>query len=159
MIGTDARDPGFGHRVRAARGFADLSQAGLAAEITRRSPLNSVSAATIKRLEAENPNVRGSQRIWSALVSAATRSPISFLEHGYFGVLDSPGAKLLNLVEEYASHQSWRCEHPDHFPWEPDCHCGLTRDLREAGLDERIALDGMMLSSIDKDVKDQPDMA
>jgi hypothetical protein len=37
-------------------------------------------------------------------------------------------------VEEYADHQSWRCAHPERFPWEPDCPCGLTGALRSAQL-------------------------
>lgn len=38
-------------------------------------------------------------------------------------------------LEEYASHQSWRCEHPDRYPWEPDCPCGLTGTLRELNIE------------------------
>lgn len=43
------------------------------------------------------------------------------------------------VIIEYAAHQSWRCEHRDRFPWEPDCYCGLTRDLRAIGLPSSIA--------------------
>jgi hypothetical protein len=37
-------------------------------------------------------------------------------------------------LREYAEHQSWRCDHPDRYPWEPDCPCGLTGDLRALGI-------------------------
>ena len=33
-------------------------------------------------------------------------------------------------ISEYFAHMSWRCEHPDRFPWDPDCRCGLTAVLR-----------------------------
>lgn len=42
--------------------------------------------------------------------------------------------RLIALLADYAEHQSWRCDHPDRYPWEPDCPCGLSRDLREFGL-------------------------
>lgn len=42
--------------------------------------------------------------------------------------------RALELFEEYAQHDAWRCEHPDRYPWEPDCPCGLTAAQRELGL-------------------------
>ena len=44
-------------------------------------------------------------------------------------------ARLREAVEEYADHNSWRCGHPDRYPWEPDCPCGLTAVLRELGIE------------------------
>jgi len=33
--------------------------------------------------------------------------------------------RLLWEAMEYAQHDSWRCEHPDRYPPDPDCPCGL----------------------------------
>lgn len=41
---------------------------------------------------------------------------------------------LPELIEDYAQHQAWKCGEPDRYPWDPDCHCGLTRELRKVGL-------------------------
>lgn len=41
---------------------------------------------------------------------------------------------LEQLIADYAEHCSWRCEYQSRYPWEPDCHCGLTDGLRRAGL-------------------------
>lgn len=53
--------------------------------------------------------------------------------------------KLVEIIEEYAEHASWRCAHPPHFyladgpPPEyvkgEDCPCGLVGALRAAGLE------------------------
>lgn len=32
---------------------------------------------------------------------------------------------LREALREYINHQSWRCEHPDRYPHNPDCPCGL----------------------------------
>jgi hypothetical protein len=46
--------------------------------------------------------------------------------------LATPDRDVQSLVDEYVSHQSWRCTT---FVWEDDdCYCGLTIDLREHGL-------------------------
>lgn len=42
---------------------------------------------------------------------------------------------LTGLVNEYADHQSWRCAHPDRYPWNPDCPCGLVGKLAAAGME------------------------
>lgn len=42
--------------------------------------------------------------------------------------------ELMAIIEEHAVHTAWRCEHKDRWPWEPDCMCGLTKALRDAGL-------------------------
>lgn len=39
---------------------------------------------------------------------------------------DPDERELLQESLEYADHASWRCGHPDRWPWEPDCPCGLT---------------------------------
>lgn len=83
MDNDDGRDPDFGKRVRAARAYTGLSQAGLAAEITARYPRNSVSASTIKRLESGDSSVQGSQREWTVWVADATGTPDWFLEQGW----------------------------------------------------------------------------
>lgn len=36
---------------------------------------------------------------------------------------------LEDALLEYADHQSWRCEYPDRYPWNPDCPCGLISTL------------------------------
>jgi hypothetical protein len=47
--------------------------------------------------------------------------------------------RLREAVTEYVSHQSWRCDHPDRYPHEPDCPCGLVAALRGLGFDPEIA--------------------
>jgi hypothetical protein len=47
--------------------------------------------------------------------------------------------RLRAALDEYASHQSWRCDHPDRYPHEPDCPCGLVGVLRGLGHDSGIA--------------------
>src|SRR5258708_6747722 len=42
--------------------------------------------------------------------------------------------QLQDIIKEYAQHTSWRCQYQRRFPWNPDCHCGLTEDLRKVGL-------------------------
>lgn len=42
--------------------------------------------------------------------------------------------ELRQALEEYADHQSWRCGHPDRYPWNPDCPCGLVSTLRGFGI-------------------------
>jgi hypothetical protein len=37
--------------------------------------------------------------------------------------------RLREVVEEYADHQSWRCQWPDRYPQTPDCPCGLITAL------------------------------
>lgn len=49
--------------------------------------------------------------------------------------LEREAQQLRDVVEEYAAHASWRCEHPDRYPWEPDCPCRLTKELRELGIE------------------------
>lgn len=43
--------------------------------------------------------------------------------------------RALAALGWYGDHQSWRCEHPDRYPWEPDCPCGLTKVQRELGIE------------------------
>lgn len=51
-------------------------------------------------------------------------------------------AYALGEFAEYADHQSWRCGHPDRYPWwtetgeEDDCPCGLLDVTRTLGLHE-----------------------
>jgi hypothetical protein len=42
--------------------------------------------------------------------------------------------ELEAALREYCSHQTWRCEYPDRYPWEPDCMCGLLSTLEKVGL-------------------------
>lgn len=39
-----------------------------------------------------------------------------------------------DALSEYADHQSWRCGHPDRYPWDPDCPCGLVSTLAGFGI-------------------------
>jgi hypothetical protein len=54
-----------------------------------------------------------------------------------------PRALLQEALDEYADHQSWRCQHPPHYylagdpPADGDCACGLIAWQRRA----RQALD------------------
>lgn len=57
------------------------------------------------------------------------------------GELRQTVVKLTHLVTEYATHQSWRCEHAPHWHLvdpssvpEGDCPCGLLGALGEVGL-------------------------
>lgn len=34
---------------------------------------------------------------------------------------------LREAMDEYADHQSWRCDHPDRYSHDPDCPCGLVK--------------------------------
>lgn len=38
-------------------------------------------------------------------------------------------------LERYADHSNWRCGHPDRWPWNPDCPCGLVSTLSALGID------------------------
>jgi hypothetical protein len=63
-------------------------------------------------------------------------------------VVEAAREKLLgSIVANYADHDSWRCGHPDRYPWDkpsqwheagtpeaPDCPCGLIAALRSVGL-------------------------
>ena len=42
--------------------------------------------------------------------------------------------ELRGALNEYADHQSWRCGHPDRYPWEPDCPCGLVATMEKVGI-------------------------
>ena len=42
--------------------------------------------------------------------------------------------QLRAALNEYADHQSWRCAHPDRYPWEPDCPCGLVAAMEKVGI-------------------------
>lgn len=76
----------FGRRIRAARGYAGLSQAELAAAIKARYPAWEVSLPTVKRLEKHGTEgVKGSQADWSERVAAACEVPRWFLEQGFEG--------------------------------------------------------------------------
>jgi transcriptional regulator with XRE-family HTH domain len=74
---------GFGARVRAARGFSGLSQRELADRLNALAGKAITSGATIKRLEADVPEVKGSLAAWSADIADATGVPAWFLEHGW----------------------------------------------------------------------------
>lgn len=39
--------------------------------------------------------------------------------------MKEPLKELLWEAMEYAQHDSWRCDHPDRYPPDPDCPCGL----------------------------------
>lgn len=80
------RDEDFGCRVRAARGYAGISQSELAQRITERFADYSVSAATIKRLERNDASVKGDQAHWVDLISEATGAPQWFLDLGWTGL-------------------------------------------------------------------------
>lgn len=81
------RSLGFGDRVRAARGYAGgISQAVLAERIQERFPGVEVSARTIKRVEGEDPAVRGTLEEWAQWVGAATETPVFFLEYGFMDI-------------------------------------------------------------------------
>ena len=54
---------------------------------------------------------------------------------------DPTPARLVEIIREYAQHDSWRCEHPPHFYLAspeplPDgtCPCGLVDALHATGL-------------------------
>lgn len=53
---------------------------------------------------------------------------IDRLERDLQEALDREAA-LRKTLEDYAEHQSWRCGHPDRYPWDPDCPCGLVAAL------------------------------
>lgn len=42
---------------------------------------------------------------------------------------------LSRVIRDYAQHDSWRCMHPDRWPQDEDCPCGLLGALRAAGFD------------------------
>lgn len=51
--------------------------------------------------------------------------------------IDTLGGRLRvaeDALKEYADHQSWRCAHPDRYPWDPDCPCGLASTLAALGI-------------------------
>lgn len=74
----------FARRIRAARGYAGLSQAELATAIKARYPAWEVSLPTVKRLEKHGTEgVKGSQAEWSERVAAACEVPRWFLEQGF----------------------------------------------------------------------------
>lgn len=77
------RDPEFGRRMRAARGWAGLSQRELAAEISARYPAAPASTQTIKKVEANDLSVKGSLSEWTVWVADATDTPDWFLEGGW----------------------------------------------------------------------------
>jgi transcriptional regulator with XRE-family HTH domain len=77
------RDQEFGQRVRAARAYEGISQTELAARITETFPDNPVSAATIKRLERNDPSVKGEQDLWVRLIVGTTTAPPWFLRFGW----------------------------------------------------------------------------
>ncbi|HYV17327.1 MAG TPA: helix-turn-helix transcriptional regulator [Conexibacter sp.] len=77
----------FGRRIRAARGYAGLSQAELAEAIKARHPTWEVSLPTVKRLEKRGADgVKGSQSQWSERIAAACGVPRWFLERGFEGI-------------------------------------------------------------------------
>lgn len=39
---------------------------------------------------------------------------------------DRVGELLHEALTDYATHASWRCEHPDRYPHEPECPCDYT---------------------------------
>lgn len=46
--------------------------------------------------------------------------------------------RAIGALRQYADHQSWRCAHPDRYPWgEPynDCPCGLISTLKTLGIE------------------------
>jgi hypothetical protein len=51
------------------------------------------------------------------------------------GRVEPNAEELRQALVDYADHQSWRCGHPDRYPWEPDCPCGLTAVLRRFNIE------------------------
>jgi transcriptional regulator with XRE-family HTH domain len=98
------RDDLFGNRVRAARAYKGLSQAQLADEIGQRYPESSASPSTIKRLEANDPTVRGTTQEWIVWVADTTGVPDWFLEHGWTQARHSPQASHYRGEAFSASH-------------------------------------------------------
>lgn len=89
----------FGRRVRAARAYAGLSQAELAAAIKRRHPGWEVSLPTVKRLEKRGAEgVKGSQDDWSQRIAEACGVPRWFLEQGFEGTEPRGGDALEQRV-------------------------------------------------------------
>jgi hypothetical protein len=80
---TSNRPVGFGCRVRAARGYAGITQAELGRRIEAGFPGVSCSIATVKRLEFDDPGVRGSLEQWSVWVASVTGMPQWCLEQGF----------------------------------------------------------------------------
>lgn len=54
-------------------------------------------------------------------------------EHMRAEAAEAEVARLREALDGYADHQSWRCEHPDRYPQDPDCVCGLIGTMRGLG--------------------------
>jgi hypothetical protein len=48
---------------------------------------------------------------------------------------DAALAEVLVWLGEWLQHDAWRCEHPDRYPQDEDCCCGLLAELEGAGID------------------------
>ncbi len=75
----------FGRRVRAARAYAGISQSELADGIAARFPDASASTATVKRLENDDPGVKGSVYEWAPRIAPVTGVPGWFLVGNWEG--------------------------------------------------------------------------
>jgi len=124
------RPEGFGARVRAARSFAGLSQAALVGRINEQARAAIASPSTVKRVESDDPSVRGSFDAWIEAISEATGAPDWFLECGWGGALAKYGSHL----GDCPAMEGWKDED---WPDGPECTCGFNaavgRDTQDHG--------------------------
>jgi transcriptional regulator with XRE-family HTH domain len=142
------READFGSRVRAARGFADITQAELARRISEQFPGNSVSAATVKRLEHGDPSVKGTQVDWSRWVSATTDTPQWFLEYGW-DAMSAVGHRSIRLLK--SSVAQLREEIRDFEPQilkSAELPFEILDGQDAAAVADRLTSDGMQLRAI-----------
>lgn len=100
------RDTEFGRRMRAARGWAGMSQQQLADAIRSRYTEAPASAPTIKKVERGDPSVGGSLAEWTVWVADATGVPDWFLEGGWDAprhIRESPHMEPLARADRIAS--------------------------------------------------------
>lgn len=71
---------------------------------------------------------------WAADLDAERPEDYCFIVLIYSALwnLERTEAVLREGVDEYLEHQSWRCGHPDRWPWDPDCQCGLVEFEKRA---------------------------
>ncbi|MFZ2049778.1 MAG: hypothetical protein WAU69_02455 [Solirubrobacteraceae bacterium] len=74
--------PDFGRRMRAARGFAAISQTELSQRIIAICSTAPAAVRTIKRIE-DGQGSAASGRLWARWVSEATGVPLDFMLHGF----------------------------------------------------------------------------
>jgi len=66
--------------------------------------------------------------------AAELEAEASKLRNG-FNKIQSRNDRYAALIDNFAAHDSWRCDHPDRYPQDDDCPCGLLGDLAKAGID------------------------